>query len=56
VLKWENAGDNVPRIKWSIERDIRLFILGNVQNSEVPRGSKTSILKQGETNDFEVQM
>jgi len=33
VLKWENAGDNVPRIKWSIERDIRLFILDKLNET-----------------------
>ncbi|MCP4679051.1 MAG: hypothetical protein GY854_26890 [Deltaproteobacteria bacterium] len=27
VLKWENAGDDVPSIKWSLERDLRLFIM-----------------------------
>ena len=35
VLKWEGAGDDVPSIKWSIERDIRLFILDRLK--EAPR-------------------
>lgn len=31
VLKWEASGDDVPPIKWSIERDIRLFILDRLK-------------------------
>ena len=27
VLKWESAGDDAPAIKWSLERDLRLFIM-----------------------------
>ena len=33
VLKWEAAGDDVPPIKWSIERDIRLFILDRLKET-----------------------
>ena len=33
VLKWEAAGDDVPPIKWSIERDIRLFILDKLKEA-----------------------
>lgn len=35
VLKWEAADNNVPSIKWSLERDLRLFVvdrLGDVPN------------------------
>jgi hypothetical protein len=35
VLKWEAALDDVPPIKWSTERDIRLFILDRLK--EAPR-------------------
>ena len=34
VLKWEAAGDDVPSIKWSLERDLRLFIVDRLE--EVP--------------------
>ena len=27
VVKWENAGDDPPKLKWPIEKDMRLFIL-----------------------------
>lgn len=27
VIKWEAAGDNLPGLKWPIEKDIRLFVL-----------------------------
>jgi hypothetical protein len=27
VLKWEKAGDDAPSIKWSLERDLRMFIM-----------------------------
>lgn len=33
VLKWENAGDDTPSIKWSLERDLRLFILDKLDES-----------------------
>jgi transcriptional regulator with XRE-family HTH domain len=33
VLKWENAGDDVPSIKWSLERDLRLFILDRLEET-----------------------
>lgn len=29
VLKWERAGHHVPDMKWTTEKDIRLFILSN---------------------------
>ena len=33
VIKWENAGDGVPPIKWSLERDIRLFIMDGLKEA-----------------------
>jgi hypothetical protein len=33
VLKWENAGDDIPAIKWSLERDIRVFILDRLDDA-----------------------
>ena len=27
VLKWEDAGDEATAMKWSVEKDIRLFVL-----------------------------
>lgn len=31
VLKWEGAGELVPALKWPVEKDIRLFILDQLQ-------------------------
>jgi hypothetical protein len=33
VIKWENAGDEMPSVKWPVERDLRLFILDRLQES-----------------------
>ncbi len=33
VLKWENTGDDTPSIKWSLERDLRMFILDRLEES-----------------------
>jgi hypothetical protein len=31
VLKWEEAGDEATSMKWSVEKDIRLFILDELK-------------------------
>jgi DNA-binding XRE family transcriptional regulator len=33
VIKWEKAEDNIPPIKWPIEKDIRLFILDKLKSN-----------------------
>jgi hypothetical protein len=43
VLKWDGAGDDLPNIKWSTERDVRLFILDKL--NETP--SRIGELYQG---------
>ncbi len=39
VLKWENAKDDTPAIKWSVERDLRLFILDRLEESPKELGN-----------------
>lgn len=31
IIKWERSGDEAPAIKWPIEKDLRLFILDQLQ-------------------------
>jgi hypothetical protein len=58
VLKWEAAGDDVPPIKWSIERDIRLFILDRLEETpkrigELYQGLR-SVVGQPKTNKLNI--
>jgi len=39
VLKWENAGDDAPAMKWSLERDLRLFIMDKLGESSTTLGN-----------------
>lgn len=39
VLKWERAGDDAPSIKWSLERDLRLFIMDRLGEDSTTLGN-----------------
>ena len=45
VLKWENAGDETPSIKWSLERDLRLFIMDRLDEAPKNLGELYKILR-----------
>lgn len=45
VLKWENAGDEPPSIKWSLERDLRLFIMDRLDVAPQNLGELYRILR-----------
>ena len=38
VHKWEQEGDLSPNIKWPLEREIRLFILDNLEGKDAALG------------------
>jgi hypothetical protein len=47
VLKWESAGDTPPSIKWSLERDLRLFIMDRLDEPDKIAGLYKGLRSRG---------
>lgn len=45
VMKWESAQADAPSIKWSLERDLRLFIIDNLSEQPTALGELYRSLK-----------